>query len=247
MAIIIFFIAHWYLSLFTQSFFYHRYAAHKMFTMSKFWEKVFFFMSYVFQGSSYLSPKAYGVMHRVHHAYPDTEKDVHSPKYSKGLWDMMMKTKNIYNDFLHERAEIEDRFKGDVPEWNFIDKLGDLWPNRLAWAFFYIWVYYYFDAAVWQWCILLPIQFVMGPFHGAIINWFAHLYGYTNFKVGDTSKNFLPVDFLMWGESYHNNHHKRGNNPNFGYKWWEIDPMYPLIKVFDWLHIIRLKPVNNAG
>ncbi|CAA9301254.1 MAG: Fatty acid desaturase; Delta-9 fatty acid desaturase, partial [uncultured Cytophagales bacterium] len=35
--IIAFFIAHWYLSLFCQTFFLHRYSAHKMFTMNKFW------------------------------------------------------------------------------------------------------------------------------------------------------------------------------------------------------------------
>ena len=42
MAILIFFVAHYYLSLFTQTFYLHRYAAHKMFTMNKFWEKFFF-------------------------------------------------------------------------------------------------------------------------------------------------------------------------------------------------------------
>jgi len=86
----------------------------------------------------------------------------------------------------------------------------------------------------------------MGPFHVVIINGFAHKYGYRNFKMYDTSTNLLPFDFLMWGESYHNNHHKRGQNPNFGgVRWHEIDPMYPIIKVFHWLHIIRLKPVKN--
>jgi stearoyl-CoA desaturase (Delta-9 desaturase) len=39
MYILIFFLAHWYLSLFSQTFFLHRYAAHQMFTMSKSWEK----------------------------------------------------------------------------------------------------------------------------------------------------------------------------------------------------------------
>ena len=74
MAILIFFLAHWYLSLFSQTFFLHRYAAHQMFTMSKGWEKCFYVFTYITQGSSFLSPKAYGIMHRLHHAYADTEK-----------------------------------------------------------------------------------------------------------------------------------------------------------------------------
>jgi stearoyl-CoA desaturase (delta-9 desaturase) len=48
-----------------------------MFTMSKAWEKFFYILSWIFQGSSYLSPRAYGIMHRMHHAYADTEKDPH--------------------------------------------------------------------------------------------------------------------------------------------------------------------------
>jgi len=88
---------------------------------------------------------------------------------------------------------------------------------------------------------LLPLQFLMSPIHGAIINWFAHKYGYRNFEVGDTSRNFLPTDFLMMGESYHNNHHKHGSRANFGgVRWHEIDPTYLVIKVLAALRVIRL-------
>jgi stearoyl-CoA desaturase (delta-9 desaturase) len=54
--ILIFFVAHWYLSLFFQTFFLHRYAAHKAFTMSPFVEKVVYVLTWIFQGSNYLSP-----------------------------------------------------------------------------------------------------------------------------------------------------------------------------------------------
>ncbi len=241
----LFFWGHWYLSLFTQSVFYHRYSAHKMFTMSKFWEKVFYTMSWAFQGSSFLSPYAYGIMHRMHHAFPDTEKDVHSPKFSKNLFDMMWKTKIIYNNILYNKVEIEERWLGQLPYWRFMERVGDNWFNRLAWGIFYSVFYIYFisisgDNSWWFLYLLLPIHYVMGPFHGVIINWFAHIYGYVNFKVRDTSKNFLPVDFLMWGESYHNNHHRRGNSPNFGVRWWEIDPAWIVIKILSFLRIIKL-------
>jgi stearoyl-CoA desaturase (Delta-9 desaturase) len=87
----------------------------------------------------------------------------------------------------------------------------------------------------------LPVQFLLSPIHGAIINWFAHKYGYRNFSVGDTSRNFLPVDFLMMGESYHNNHHKHGSRANFGgVRWHEIDPTYLIIRVLDKVGVIRL-------
>ena len=79
MFILIFFVAIWYLSLFCQTFFQHRYAAHGAFKMSKRTEKAFYILSYITQGSSYMSPRAYAIMHRLHHAYTDTELDPHSP------------------------------------------------------------------------------------------------------------------------------------------------------------------------
>ncbi|MBI1184348.1 acyl-CoA desaturase [bacterium] len=240
MIIFLFVVAHWYLSLFSQTFFHHRYAAHRMFTMSRFWEKFFFIFSMVTQGSSYLSPYAYGVLHRMHHAFADTEKDVHSPKYDGSLWRMMWRTKTIYTSIFKNEVPVEDRFKKGVPEWQAFDRFADTWGVRFFWAGTYI-VFYLAFATHWWMFLLLPLHFVMGPVHGAVINWFAHKYGYVNFKVSDTSKNLLPVDFLMLGESYHNNHHKFGSRPNFGYRWFEIDPVYLVIIAFQKLGIIQMK------
>lgn len=242
--ILIFFLAHWYLSLFAQTFFLHRYAAHAMFTMKGGWERFFYILTYVFQGSSFLSPRAYGVMHRLHHMYADTENDPHSPKYADNLFDMMWKTKSIYNDILNDKATIDPKFFKKIPNWHFMEWLGDQWLSRLLWGTAYTLFYIHFATAWWQY-LLLPIHYLMGPVHGAIINWFAHLYGYVNFKVNDTAKNLLPFDFLMMGESYHNNHHKFGGRPNFGVKWHEFDPTYPIILLLNSLRIIRLRKGNH--
>jgi len=246
MYILIFFLAHWYLSLFAQTFYLHRYAAHQMFTMNKFWEKFFYFFTWVFQGSSFLSPKAYGIMHRLHHAYADTDKDPHSPMYSKNLFDMMKKTLVVYLSVLNDTKIMDDKFKKGVPYWPSFEKVAGSWIVRIAWGVFYF-LFYYQYATHWWMYLLLPIHFLMGPVHGAIINWFAHKYGYVSFKVNDTAKNLLPIDFLMMGESYHNNHHKYGGRANFGKKWHEFDPTYPLIYLFNLLGIIHLKKDNDLN
>ena len=75
MAIFIALIVHSTLSVFFQSFFLHRYGAHRMFTMSKAWERTFHLLTYLTQGSSYLNPRAYAILHREHHAYTDGPKD----------------------------------------------------------------------------------------------------------------------------------------------------------------------------
>ncbi|MDH5475926.1 MAG: acyl-CoA desaturase [Cyclobacteriaceae bacterium] len=244
-AIFIFFIATWYLSLFFQTFFLHRYSAHKAFTMSKRTEKVFYFLTWFFQGPNYLSPYGYGVMHRMHHAFADTPQDPHSPKYDESIWKMMWKTKTIYSDITNKVMDVEARFTDGVPDWQPFDKFARSWYSRLTWGALYVAFYYQFATVWWIW-LLLPVQLLFSPIHGAIINWFAHKYGYRNFEVGDTSRNFLPLDFLMMGESYHNNHHANGNSPNFGVKWHELDPTYFMIKLLNGLGVINIKKSKSV-
>ena len=237
-AILIFLAVHWYGSLFFQTFFLHRYAAHQSVKMSPFWEKVFYILTWVFQGSNYLSAYGYGVMHRMHHAYADTEKDPHSPKYSTSFFDMMWKTKTYYSQINKKQIEVEERFTKGVPDWRCFDNFASSYFSRIAWGTAYTLFYIYF-APEWYWYLLLPVHFFMSPIHGAIINWFAHKVGYTSFKVSDTSKNLFPIDFLMMGEGFHNNHHKHGQNPNFAQKWFEIDPSYQVIRVLRLLRIVK--------
>ncbi|MBO9639160.1 MAG: acyl-CoA desaturase [Siphonobacter aquaeclarae] len=246
MYILLFFVAHWYLSLFSQTFFLHRYAAHQMFTMSKGWERFFYVFTWITQGSSFLSPYAYGVMHRLHHAYADTENDPHSPSFSENLFDMMWKTKNRYNAILHHPDIVEPKFRKNVPNWPLMERIGDNWLSRVGWGTLYTLYYIHFATSGWEY-LLLPVHYLMGPVHGVVINWFAHKYGYTNFKVNDTAKNLLPFDFLMMGESYHNNHHKLGGRANFGVKWWEFDPTYPVILLLNAVGIVKLKKNNDLN
>lgn len=244
------FIIHWYLSLFSQTFFLHRYSAHKMFTMNKFWERFFYLFTYITQGSSFLSPRAYAILHRMHHAFSDTERDPHSPHHTSNVFTMMWKTKDIYNAFVNRKRKPEPRFDKDYPEWRFIEWLGESWGSRLAWgvgySLLYIAAYVYFDMH-WAFFLLLPIHYLMGPIHGAIVNWSGHKYGYQNFDNNDKSKNSLLLDFLMMGELFQNNHHKLPNRVNFATKWFEFDPSYPVIKLLHWLGIIKIQAGKEQG
>jgi stearoyl-CoA desaturase (Delta-9 desaturase) len=147
--VIVFLIAHWYLSLFSQTFFQHRYAAHRSFTMTKSWEKIFFIFSYITQGSSYMSARAYGIMHRMHHAYTDTENDPHSPSYDENIMTMMWRTRNIYSAILNGRMEIEDRFTKNVPEWKWFDRWGNNFISRFLWIGVYVWLSLAFAPSAW--------------------------------------------------------------------------------------------------
>jgi stearoyl-CoA desaturase (delta-9 desaturase) len=246
MPVLIFFIAVWYLSLFSQTFFHHRYASHGAFTMSRFWERFFFIFTYITQGPHYMSPRAYAIMHRMHHAYTDTDKDPHSPAFSSNLMSMMWRTRNFYNEIVHNRMEIEPRFLKNLPEWKRFDRFANSTPSRIIWAAAYLAFFLFFATNPWVY-LLLPIALGMGAFHGAVINWFAHKYGYINFRLKNTSRNLLFIDVFMLGESYHNNHHKRPSSVNFGKRWHEIDPIYPVIRLMAWLHIVKLPKLATVG
>lgn len=248
MIILIFFITIWYLSLFSQTFFQHRYAAHGAFKMSKGWERFFFIVAYITQGSSYMSPRAYAIMHRYHHAYTDTEKDPHSPSFSSNVFSMMWRTRTFYQDIISGKMDVETRFEKNLPEWPSFDRWAGSTVSRLLWVGLYVAFFVAFATSFW-WFLLLPVVITMGAFHGAIVNWFAHKYGYINFKLKNTSMKLLFIDVLMLGECYHNNHHKHPSSINFGRRWFEIDPMYPVIRFLAWLKIIRivkLAPMHTA-
>ncbi len=242
--ILVFFIAHWYLSLFMQTFLQHRYAAHGAFSMSTFWERFFYLAAYITQGSSYVSPRSYGIMHRMHHAYTDTDKDPHSPKFNSNLFAMMWRVRQVNDRIYKGKEEIEPRFLKNLPDWPLLDKIAHSSLSRVGWISVYILFYVFFAPSAW-WFLLLPIHIFMVPVQGVIINWFAHKYGSVNFKVKNTSTNLFKVDFLMMGEAYHNNHHKNPSGTNFGFRWYELDPTYGIMRILNWLKIIRIHKLET--
>ncbi|MBX9852228.1 MAG: fatty acid desaturase [Cytophagaceae bacterium] len=240
MAILIFFILHWYTSLFFQSIFHHRYAAHGIFTMSKFMEKLFYIGCFITQGSSYISAYSYGMMHRLHHAHTDTKKDPHSPDNTANVFTMMWLTRNNYFDIYKGKTAVEEKYKKDLPEWRAFDKIAHNWITRLLWLAAYIAFYVHF-ATEWWMFLFLPITALMGSFQGAAVNWWAHRFGYVNFKMKNTSKNILPVDIIFWGEAFHNNHHYHPSKADNASRWFEVDSGYIAMRIMDKMKLIRLK------
>jgi stearoyl-CoA desaturase (delta-9 desaturase) len=225
-----FFLLHWWGSVLMQTFFLHRYASHGMFRLSRFWERTFHLLTYVLQGSSYLVPSAYAYMHRAHHAYSDTDKDPHTPHRFANVFTMMWETKRQYTALVNGQEQPEPRFAGHVPSWPALDRLGDSSASRLLWGVGYTLVYIAF-APHWALFLLLPAHYLMGPIHGAIVNWAGHKYGYRNFDTRDKSRNVLPWDVVTLGELFQNNHHRHPQSINFAARAFEWDPAYGVIRL----------------
>jgi stearoyl-CoA desaturase (delta-9 desaturase) len=237
--ILYFFVMHYFLAIFCQTFFLHRYASHRMFHMNLFWERFFHLLTYLSQGASYLNPRGYAMLHRLHHAHSDTAKDPHSPLFYPNAMRMMLGTKTRYENLTQGR-EIPDSIDADgIPSWPLIDNFGRTRLSSVLWVVFYFCFYLAFVQKPWEW-LLLPVQIFLGPIHGAIVNWCGHKYGYRNFDVSDASKNTLALDFVTMGELFQNNHHRFSKSPNFAVKWFEVDPAYQIIKLLARLRVIHL-------
>jgi stearoyl-CoA desaturase (delta-9 desaturase) len=244
-------LGHFFASLFLHSFFLHRYGTHHQFTMTKKWERSFFFLTWLFQGSSFLNPKSYARMHLEHHAHSDTPDDPHSPlnfSISKYGLDfpyaatrMMYMTKKLFAEIRKETHEIASMYKNRVfPEWRTFEKFADSKLSIIGMGALMVSLFALF-ASGWEW-LLLPLILLNGAVQGAIVNWCGHMWGYRNYDLPDNSKNTWILSSIMWGELFQNNHHKHPDNPNFGGpRWYEIDPLYPVLLFFKKLHIISFK------
>ncbi|WP_225888670.1 acyl-CoA desaturase [Myxococcus xanthus] len=234
-----FFASHWTLSVLFQSLFQHRYAAHRMFTMTPRSERVLHLSTALVQGSSYLDPRAYAILHREHHAYADTARDPHSPAHHKHLPRMMLETGRRFGGLLTRQVQAEARFIGGYPEWPAVDRFFSSWAARLGFGALYTLVYKRFATRRWHWA-LLPLHFVMGPVHGAIVNWCGHRYGYRNFANRDQSRNTLPLDVVCMGELFQNNHHARPASPDFAAKRFELDPTWQVMRLLARMKLIQV-------
>src|ERR1700754_3088422 len=101
--------------------------------MSREWERVFFVFSYITQGSSYMSPRVYGIMHRMHHAYTDTAEDPHSPSFDDNIFSMMWRTRSVYSAILNGKMVVDERFARNTPQWKWFDKWGSQFLSRFLW------------------------------------------------------------------------------------------------------------------
>jgi stearoyl-CoA desaturase (Delta-9 desaturase) len=55
---------------------------------------------------------------------------------------------------------------------------------------------------------------------------------------GDESRNNWLLALFTMGEGWHNNHHAFQSSVRQGFRWWEIDLTYYLLKAFSWLGVV---------
>ena len=76
--------------------------------------------------------------------------------------------------------------------------------------------------------------------HGTfLVNSMAHVIGRRRYATPDTSRNSFIIALITGGEGWHNNHHYLPASVRQGFRWWEIDPTWYLLKGLAALHVVR--------
>ncbi len=63
------------------------------------------------------------------------------------------------------------------------------------------------------------------------INSLAHRKGSRRFETKDDSRNNLWLSLLTFGEGWHNNHHHYPGSARMGFRWWEVNMSYYLLRL----------------
>ena len=77
-------------------------------------------------------------------------------------------------------------------------------------------------------------------YHGTFtINSLAHRWGSRRYATTDDSRNNLFLSLITMGEGWHNNHHFHPGSARQGFRWYEIDPSYYLLKLMEGLRLVH--------
>ncbi|MBT8448178.1 MAG: acyl-CoA desaturase, partial [Gammaproteobacteria bacterium] len=226
--------------------FYHRYFSHRNFKTSRAMQFIFAFIG---TSSAQRSPLWWAAHHRKHHVHSDTERDPHSPRLSGFVWShtlWFLSDKNFDTDL----SRIKDFAK--FPELRWLDRFDIVPPVILGVALFGLGMFleaYYPQLGTTGGQLLIWGMFISTVilYHATYtINSLCHKFGSRRYETKDDSKNNFWLALLTLGEGWHNNHHYFPGTVKQGFKWWEIDITYYILKTMSFVGLVwDLQPLPD--
>jgi stearoyl-CoA desaturase (delta-9 desaturase) len=205
---------------------YHRYFAHRSFKTSRLGQ---YALAWLAQSSAQRGILWWAAKHRHHHKYSDTRVDVHSPRHH-GFWyahlGWIFTTHQSGTDY----KAVPDLAK--YPELVRLNKHPYLPATVLGVACWLI--------AGWPGLVVGFFWSTVLLYHGTFfINSLAHLHGTQRYVTGDDSRNNWWLALVTLGEGWHNNHHAYMASTRQGFRWWEVDITYYVLKTLSWARVVR--------
>jgi len=192
-----------------------------------------------------LDPKAWAVMHRMHHAYSDTERDPHSP-HNSGiagiLWEQLKSYERIIIALARDDENVRRFAKGLDFELNALNRYRIWWMPYVLHGTIALAL----GALGGMW--LLGAAYFFGimshPLQGGLVNALGHSLGGRNFNTRDESTNNNIVAWLVAGEGFQNNHHAHPASAKFSYQSHEVDWGYGACRVLQFVGALRIDELH---
>jgi len=204
---------------------YHRYFSHRSFKTSRVGQ---FLLAVLAQSSAQRGVIWWAAIHRHHHLHSDTELDVHSPRHRGFLYS------HVGWIFSRRNDEVD---YSTVPDLTRYPEL--VWLERHPYFVATVLAVGCFLFAGWPGLVVGFFWSTVLLYHGSfMINSLAHVHGTQRYLTGDDSRNNWWLALITMGEGWHNNHHAYQRSTRQGFRWWEIDPTYYILKVLSWFRVV---------
>lgn len=196
---------------------YHRYFSHRAYETSRVFQ---FILAALAQSTAQKSVLWWAAKHRHHHLHSDTEDDVHSPRH----------TGFLYSHVGWIFARRHDTF--DMVKVADLARYAELmWLHRLEIVPAIVLAVCCFLIAGWPGLVVGFFWSTVAVYHATFcINSLAHVVGRKCYVTGDDSRNNWLLAVFTMGEGWHNNHHACQSSVRQGFRWWEYDPTYYILK-----------------
>lgn len=235
---VVFFVAYL-LNVLTITIGYHRALAHDSVTLHPLLKRLLVQVGPYVTG---IDPKAWVVMHRLHHAHSDTPEDPHSP-VNVGLLGIGLEQLRSYKRVIIGLLKGDPKLAKYAKDLDF--PLHSLIRGR-RWALPYLAHALVGVVLATQVGWLLGAAYFLGmmshPVQGGLVNALGHARGGRNFETDDQSRNNHLVAWLIFGEGFQNNHHRYPGSATFSHRRSEVDLGFVTCVVFEqlgWLRIHR--------
>jgi stearoyl-CoA desaturase (delta-9 desaturase) len=204
---------------------YHRYFSHRAFATSRAFQLV---LAVGAQSTTQKSVLWWATQHRHHHLHSDTERDLHSPR-QKGFWYSHVGWIFARRQDSFDLNKIADFAK--FPELMWLSRF-ELVPAVALAVICYL-------VAGWSGLVVGFFWSTVLVYHGTFcINSLAHVHGSKRYVTGDDSRNNWLLALFTMGEGWHNNHHAYQSSVRQGFRWWQLDLTYYVLKLMSWTGLV---------
>jgi stearoyl-CoA desaturase (Delta-9 desaturase) len=204
---------------------YHRYFSHRAYATGRAFQLV---LAVLCQSTTQKSVLWWAAKHRHHHLHSDTEEDVHSPRH-KGF---------VYSHLgwiFARRHDVTDLVK--IEDFARYPEL--MWLHRFEQAPAIALALVCLAIGGWSGLVVGFFWSTVLVYHATFcINSLAHVHGRRRYVTGDDSRNNWLLAFFTMGEGWHNNHHAYQSSVRQGFRWWEYDGTFYILKALSWTRLV---------